>query len=451
MQQPTPQAPPVFVDEAVRALAAVEPPQRPLSYGDIGSLRYGLLDMHGITDSVAVRAGAHDQLLERLIPDLAAGALELARASMDRLTADSTSNQAPVVLYSDAADIRRIVGQTLFWADHYLTVDHIAAAAAAGRNASRFYRGAVADLLELRPLVEAGIVVLVFIDLAVALIDTEVDKMVAVDLADPEYVAWAERQVVIEGPTAREAAFVHVVDDYPHHDWFYLHGHTDTAASQADAESARVSNRLLNRYDPSFDYGPWLATVRRQAVARLTQVLDTDLAVSAGFGADLVTASPFRARALHRRRPTQSRSGDYDVSGAVWANVPWLPDVSAQLLVKIASSEPRVDELRRATAKALRTVEKGDVTGSASAIADVGGDLKAAALQLGRSLRKQGSLDLTLTTGLAAGSVLVAGTFAPPLALSAILAGSAAAIPAARARLASRRTAAYAFWMARSR
>jgi hypothetical protein len=274
--------------------------------------------------------------------------------------------------------------------------------------------------------------------------------MVAVDLADPQYVAWAEQQVVIEGPTAREVAFVHVVDDYPHDDWFWLHSRIDAADSQADDESAHIRTSWLHCYDPSFDYGPWLATVRRQAVARLTLGLDTDLAVSAGFGADLVTASPFRARALHRRRPTKPRSGDYDVSGAVWANVPWLPDASAQLLVKIASSEPRVDELRRATAKALRAVEKGDVAGSTSAIADVGGDLKVAASQLGRSLRKQGSLD-SVTTGLAAGSVLVAGTFAPPLALSAILAGSVAAIPAVRARLASRRTAAYAFWMARPR
>ena len=56
----------------------------------------------------------------------------------------------------------------------------------------------------------------VFIDMAVALIDTEIDTIVAVDLADPRYVAWAEQQIVLEGPTAREAAFVHVIDDYPH-------------------------------------------------------------------------------------------------------------------------------------------------------------------------------------------------------------------------------------------
>ena len=55
----------------------------------------------------------------------------------------------------------------------------------------------------------------VFIDLAVALLDTEIEPMVAADLSNPRYVAWAEHQLVIEGPTAREAAFVHVIDDYP--------------------------------------------------------------------------------------------------------------------------------------------------------------------------------------------------------------------------------------------
>ena len=63
----------------------------------------------------------------------------------------------------------------------------------------------------------------VFIDLVVALISTEIDTVIASDLADPQYVNWVERQIVLEGPTAREAAFVHVIDDYPHRDWLYLH------------------------------------------------------------------------------------------------------------------------------------------------------------------------------------------------------------------------------------
>jgi hypothetical protein len=451
-QHPSPQAAPVTVDEAVRGLAAIEPTSQPLHHRDIGPLRFALLDIHGITDASAVRAGDHDQVLERLIPDLASGALQIARATLDRLAADRTSAELPVVLHSDHGEIRRIVGQTLLWADHYLTADRVAAAAAAGRDDISSYRAPVADLLNLRPLIEAGIVVPVFIDLAVALIDTEIDTMVAVDLADPQYVAWAERQIVLEGPTAREAAFVHVIDDYPHDDWIYLHSPIEpVSAGQADDEPLLVRSGLLNPYDPEYDYGPWLATVKRQAVAKLTQDLDIDLAVSAAFGADLLTSSPFRARALRRLPGSLVRPSDYDISGAAWADVPWLPDAPAELLLKIARSEPRVEDLRRAMATALRTVGNGDVAASAQAVADAAGDLRSAASRLSRDLRRKSAIDLAVPTGLATGSVLVAGTIAPPIGVGAILAGAAAAIPAARARLASRQTAAYAFWMARPR
>lgn len=451
-QQPIPQAPPVWVEETARALADIRPAEQPLHHRDVGQLRFALLDMHGITDAAAVRAGDHDQVLEQLVPELASGALQLARATLDRLAADRASAQPPVVLHSDRGDVRRIVGQTLLWADHYLTPDHLAAAAAAGRDELSSYRALVAEQLDLRPLIEAGIVVPVFIDLAVALIGTEIDTMVAVDLANLQYVNWAERQIVLEGPTAREVAFVHVIDDYPHHDWFYLHSPIEPAPTdQADDEPLLVRGKLLNRYDPDFDYGPWLATVRRQAVARLTQHLNIDVAVSTAFGADLLTTSPFRARALRRLRGPLQCSSDYNISGAVWADVPWLPDASAELLMKIANSEPRVEDLRRTTAQALRAVEHGDIAASARAIADTAADLRSAASHLSRDLRRQRTVDLGVPTGLATGSVLIASTMAPPVGLGAILAGAAAAIPAIQARLTSCQTAAYAFFMARPR
>lgn len=451
-QHPVPQAAPVWVEEAVRALTDVQPAEPPLHHRDVGRLRFAILDMHGITDAAAVRAGDHDQVLKRLVPELASGALQLARATLDRLAADRASAQPPVVLHSDRGDIRRIVGQTLLWADHYLTSDHLAAAAAAGRDELSPYRALVAEQLDLRPLIEAGIVVPVFIDLAVALIRTEIDTMVTVDLANPQYVDWAERQIVLEGPTAREAAFVHVIDDYPHHDWLYLHSPIEPEPTErADDEPLPVRGKLLNRYDPDFDYGPWLATVRRQAVARLTQHLNIDVGVSAAFGADLLTTSPFRARALRRLRGPLQRSYDYDISGAVWADVPWLPDASAELLMKIANSEPRVEDLRRTTAQALRAVEQGDIFASARSVADTAADLRSAASHLSRDLRRQRTMDLTVATGLASGSVLIAGTMAPPVGLGAILAGAATAIPAIRSRLTSRKTAAYAFFMARPR
>jgi hypothetical protein len=58
----------------------------------------------------------------------------------------STKAQRPSPL-SD--DVRKVVGQTLLWADHYLTADRIAAAAAVGRDDLALYRRLVADLLDL--------------------------------------------------------------------------------------------------------------------------------------------------------------------------------------------------------------------------------------------------------------------------------------------------------------
>lgn len=447
VQQPTPQAPPLTVDEATAALAA-GPPGEPLDHASIGTLRFALLDMHGITDPAAVRAGHHDRALQNLIPDIADGALELARATLDRLLMDGSHSDRPMALYSDQGNILKFVGQTLLWADHYLTADRLSAAAAAGRGDLEFYRGVLAEMLDLRPLIESGIVIPVFTDLAVAFVDAGIDQMIAVDLARREYVTWAEQQVVLEGPTAREAAFVHVVDDYRHDEMLYLHsvGEPDTANGVLP-----VRGRLLNRYDPGFDYGPWLATVRRQAVSQLTKSLDVDLAVSNTLGADLVTSSPFRARALRRLRGALSDTSRYDISGAAWADVPWLPGASAGTLMRIASSEPRVEELRRATAAALRTVESGDVVGGARAVSEAAADLSAAASRLRHDLLRSRSLDLVAPTGIATGSVLVGGTSTPQLILSAILAGAATAIPAVRSQLASRKTAAYAFWMARPR
>jgi len=451
VQQPTPQAPPLTVDDITAALAAA-PAGEPLDYASIGTLRYALLDMDGITDPAAVRAGLHDRKLQDLIPDLADGALGLARATLDRLQLDGSQSDHRMVLYCDQSNILKLVGQTLLWADHYLTADRLSSAAAAGLEDLEPYREVLAEMLDLRPLIESGIVIPVFSDLAVAVVDAEIDQMIAVDLARREYVTWAEQQVVLEGPTAREAAFVHVVDDYRHDEMLYLHavGEPDSA-DQSDNGLVPVRGRLLGRYDPRFDYDPWLATVRRQAVSQLTKSLDVDLAVSNALGADLFTSSPFRARALRRLRGTLSGTSTYDISGAAWADVPWLPDASAATLMSIASSEPRVEELRRATVSALRTVEDGDVVGGARAVSEAAADLSAAASRLRQDLLRSRSLDLVAPTGIATGSVLVGGTSTPQLTLSAILAGIATAIPALRGQLASRKTAAYAFWMARPR
>jgi SEC-C motif len=452
-QVPVPQATPLSVPDLVRALAT-RPNQPAHSHSELGDLRYALLDTHGIQDPNKVSAGHHDTQLERLRADLAAGALDLARATLDRLLLNAKSAQAPVVLRSDAPDVVRLVGQTLLWADHYLLDDELAGLAARQDDSSDAWRSAVADLLTLRPLVEAGIVVPALSDLPLALLSDAIDRAVTTDLADAGYVAWLEQQVIVEGPTAREAAFVHLHDDYDRDGRMYLLNRVvpGSAGTSPGGQTVQFTGRMLGRYDPAHDYRPWLNTVRRQTLAGAVRGLIADVSVSQAVGAQYVTTSPFRARALARSPVLQqARWPQRDISGAVWADVPWLPDADPALLLKIAATEERVDDLRRATARALSTVRQNDLAGAAQAIAATAGDLRDAGERLTISLQRDVVLNGLAPAGLAAGSVLVAATIALPVCLGAVLAASAAAVPALRARTSARESAAYAFWLARPR
>lgn len=448
MQQPQPQAAPVSISGAAAALVGAPQPQGLLTFGEIASSRFAVFDVHGITDHERVRRGDYDADLAILLPDLVEASYGLARATIERLVADQRDPKAaPVVLRLDDGDVARMVGQTLFWADRYLVDDRIAALHARGVQDPATYRSPVADLLRLRPLIDSGIVVPVYAELAVALTAQTIDVAVRADLATAEYVDWVKQQIVIEGPTAREAAFVHVVDDYPHNDWFYLLNRVQPGGDRTH-EGADLHGRLLGRYDRDHNYEPWLATVRHQATAQLTKTLNEDLAIAMALGAQPVTSSPFRARALNRRRSPQADNPDYEIRAAVWADVPWLPDAAPTLLAKIAADDDRVHDLRARTAAALRGVAADDTHSQAQAIADLAADLRSAGAGLTRNLRKLSVLDAVTPAGLATGSVLIGGTIGPVLLAGAGLAGLAAAVPPTRARLGAQGKAGYAFWLA---
>lgn len=444
-QVPVPQAAPVAVPDLARILAARAPTPGATSHAALASLRYALLDMRGVRDAADVRAGRHDAELERLRPELADGALDLARATFERLQADARRTEPPVVLRSDAPNVTRLVGATLLWADHYLLDDRLADLAVRGDEDPARWRRAVAGLLEFRPLVEAGIAVPTLFDLPLALLGDAVDRDVETELADSGYVAWLEQQVLVEGPTAREAAFVHLRDDYERDVKMYFLNRAveGSAAETADGGAVQFRGRMLGRYDPTDDYGPWLATVRRQTLARAVRGLVSDVSAAHAVGAQYVTTSPFRARALARRPALSARRpAGLGISGAVWADVPWLPDADPSLLVRIASDEERVQDLRRSTARALRVVRQDDVAGSALAVAGVADDLRHAADRLSATLRRDLVGNGLVPAGIAAGSVWVAATFAAPVALGGVLAAASAGVPAARARRSARESAA---------
>ncbi len=222
---------------------------------ELGGLRYAILDSNGIVDASAVRRGEQDLQLDRCAPDLLAGALEISGYSIARLRGEQRSNanaRIPLVLHHDSLDVRKLVGQTLFWADHYTTPDRLAELAMQETVSIDEIREPVAEILGARPLIEAGIVVPVATDIATASLAEEIDAGVTMDISDPDLVAWVEDQLLLEGPTAREAMFVHVRDDNAGQSMLYLYARN----TASNVPQRQISSRMLGNWDPNHDYAP---------------------------------------------------------------------------------------------------------------------------------------------------------------------------------------------------
>lgn len=431
-------------------------PDGAYSHAEIGALRYAVLDSNGLHDPNRVEGGQLDQRLEACVDDLLDGMEQIARLTLSRLSYDHQRIDArrPVVLHHDRGDVSALVGQTLLWADHYTTADPLAAMSFRGRPATlEVLRECVVSLLRLRPLVEAGIVVPVAVDLATATLDAAIDELVRADLDDPNLFSWIEKQVIVEGPTAREAAFVHVIDDEVDFDGLYMLGKTrPESVRSTEPGGPQLGNKLFGTYDPEDDYEPWLRTVRRQAAVALAQNLGRDFAIADSFGSNLITKSPFRARALRRRKQELTAQATRpNMAGSVWAHVPWLPGADPQLLVRIAADTERVEDLRAQTEHALRGIEDSDLGSQARAVSELSKDLSAAGDNLGRELRRSKAIEMGGCGVIATGTALMGATLTPVTAAAAALAAVGAVLPVGLQARQKKRTAAFAFWMARPR
>lgn len=450
VQTPTPQATPFVVGDAVAMLASLsfDGPSTPLP--ELGALRFAVMDSEGLTNADAIRSGEQDQRIAEAFSDLAYNATQIARLTIDSLAEARRREVPPVVLSADMNNPTSLIGQTMLWADHYLVADGLALTATPGSDDPASWRDPIAELIELRPLVESGLVVPAVHELALAVVSAEagVDALTAAELQSEEYVSWLVEQVIVHGPSAREAVFIDVIDDYPHDGEFYLHARADTPQALQDGEQLEVGGQLLRPLDPAFDYQPWIRTVRHQVAARLTKELTVDLAASATLGADLVAGSPFRARALARRATTPPKMAR-DFSAMVWADVPNLPNASPETLARIAASEERVADLRNTVASAM-AAGRSDEGITLAAATELSSELSRAAASVDRKLRAAADRGL-IPGALAAGSVLVAGTMAPPLVAGAFLAGAATGYGPLKDAIDVRHSAAFAFWMARAR
>jgi hypothetical protein len=434
-QFPTPQAQPTGVTAvALELLGQVGNPQ---GLADLGRHRFALLDELGLISRDELRNGLSDDQIrwaeDRLVEHFAG----LTRDTNATLLALASSTTPRTILQGDSSP-SRLIGSTMFWADHYLVPDYSARVAADVDSATiEDWREALDWELLNRPLLESGFLIPVFDDLARAAVANRIDEIVERDLHDEAFVAWVESQVVIEGPSAREVAFAHVIDGYGLEDAFWQLARTQGGGAPT----------TLNQFEPDRDYGAWLSTVRRQATARLVAELVSSLTVARTLGAQHVTTSPFRARAMQRRRALDENSKI--ASAAVWADVPWLPEAEPALLAKIASNDERVNDLRRTVARAVRGLDGHEAL--AGAISEAAHDLRDDSDRLQRTLRRDLNLGILGAGGLSVGAALLGATLSPVVAVAALFSGAGAALPSLGNRLNAREQAAYAFWMARPR
>jgi hypothetical protein len=406
---------------------------------EIGRLRFEMLDGLGLgdPDSLSARvAGISTADLE----SLAYGVLDLAKASVDRLLEDSSSATPSVVLWAEHDAVAEVLGRTLLWADHYLVRDPLADALLTSRLRSHDIEQGIRKLLDVRSLTELGVVVPVPSDLATTVSATPTHDATEADLRHVDLVSWVDQQLMVEGPTAREALIISARDDLPlGGDRLYFHAHI--GPESLDEESHTLHTRLLGDYRPGFDYGPWIAQSRQQVVADLIQATNRSISVAETFGGHAVTRAPFRARLLQQKNVEQDPT-----SALVWAEVPWLPEASPHQLAQIAAEDDAVEALRARARRAFGRAGGGDLATVAESLA---GELEEAARQLEGEMRNTRSWALLRPAPLLALSVGLGVTIGPVGAISALAGAVAATLPAVGGIRQQRKHPAYALVMAK--
>lgn len=425
----------------VAVKAAEIPIRRPtVSLAELNRLRFALLDDLGLGDADRLDRRAAE-LDDRRLDELAYGILDLAKASIDRLREEADGSAPPVSLWAEHDDVAQVIGRTLLWADRYLVPDPLADTLLAGRIRPADIADGVGKLLAIRPLVELGVVAPVPSDFATVLSAPAAAQATAADLSRPDLVQWVDEQLLIEGPTAREALIVGARDDVDlggNH--LYFHSHIDPGGF--DETTGIVHTQLLSDYRPDFDYEPWVAQTRRQVVASLVQETNRSIAVAETFGGHAVTHAPFRARLLHRK----SAAFANPASALLWADVPWLPNTSPRQLAEIASQDHAVEELRARARRAFERARGDDLARTAESLA---GELDEAARELEHEIRTTRSWALVRPAPFVALSVVLGATAGPVGALSALAGAVGSTLPTAGQVRAQRRHSAFALVMAK--
>ncbi|MGU3652859.1 hypothetical protein [Mycolicibacterium sp. A43C] len=377
--------------------------------------------------------------------DIKLGLFRLAAESVKAIGALAQAKPKPALLWNEELDPATFLGRTLLLADHVVAPDAVFSSLVQSGTCGSLRRAAKREL-EFAELYLAGLVVLLPAGVAMATRGDVAIKSTRLDLADPALVSWVRDQLILEGPTAREALFVRALDDLSQHaDKFWLHSRIDP--DSLDEETRRFTTRMLLPYESKRDYGPWIRQVSDSAVSWYVQRTNERVVTADVFGADYVSASMFEARLLRRRRGGDDHGAP---QAAMWADVPLLPDLKAPDLVKLLRNEDAVEDLRRSVRASLATARTpGDRT---DGLTDLAHDLEASSHRLGRAAATDRIWQGVAPGGFGFASLVIGahnGGLGPIAAGTAgLLAGLA---PYLGARMTTRREAAYLFVTARRR
>jgi len=377
--------------------------------------------------------------------DVKRGVFYLAAESVRTVAGLVQASPKPAILWNEELDASTFMGRTLLLADHVVLPDRIFDALLR-RGSNQSLGEAAAKQLAHAELLASGIVIPVARRVSMVVSASSVVELTDRDLRDTVLVGWVRDQLILEGPTAREALFVRAIDDWSKHaEKFWLHGHLDR--DSVNTEDRTFQTRLLQSHDPTFDYGPWIKQVSDSAVGHYVQRTNERVVTADVFGSEYVAASMFEARLLSRRKGAGALP---PAQAAMWADVPQLRDLSAPDLVKVLQNEGAIEDLRQQVRASLATARTpGERVDALTSLAH---KLEAASHRLERTAGSNRAWQGAVPAGLGAASLVIGAFFGGLPALAAGAAGALGGIaPYLGARLNSRREAAYLFVTARRR
>lgn len=414
---------PVEITRFSAEMAAAEPLQPSLPLAEIGKQRFDVLEQLGLLGAANIKRRL-GSLSDDDFDALVHATFSTAKATLDRLIEQVGSDDPPAVIWSEAARVGDVAGQTLLWADHYLIADPLAEALLHDPTRERAHRlePALARLNKLRPLIEAGVLALVPQEVARLVTAEAAMAVTETDLKNPELVSWLVGEMLVEGPTAREVVFVSPRDHDAAGGAMYFHGHINPEP----AEDGTFTTIHLGAYDPDFDYSAWIAQTRRQTAAAYLQELNLKVATAGGLSAQYLATTPFEGRLLRRKGEALS-----EPSALVHAAVPELLGGDPATLARVAQEDEAVEALRRSVRRAFRRArEDADRLAAAE---DVVEELQEQAELLKASIRTNRIWKVGASGAIGVGSLAVGAAAGGLGALASgglgLLASAAASLP----------------------